>query len=88
MMQNSKAIEVLSITKKFGQITAVDNVSFDVMDGEFFGFLGPNGAGKTTLIRMLTTLLKPTSGRAVVACCDVAKTRVLSGERSVLFHRQ
>src|SRR4030042_1414206 len=73
MMQNSKSIEVLGITKKFGQITAVDNVSFDVMDGEFFGFLGPNGAGKTTLIRMLTTLLKPTSGRAVVACCDVAK---------------
>ncbi len=73
MVQNSKSIEVLGMTKKFGQITAVDNVSFDVMDGEFFGFLGPNGAGKTTLIRMLTTLLKPTSGRAVVACCDVAK---------------
>ena len=54
-------------------ITAVDNVSFDVMEGEFFGFLGPNGAGKTTLIRMLTTLLKPTDGSAVVACCDVAK---------------
>ncbi len=73
MMQNSKAIEVSGITKKFGQITAVDNVSFDVMEGEFFGFLGPNGAGKTTLIRMLTSLLKPTGGRAVVACCDVAK---------------
>jgi ABC-2 type transport system ATP-binding protein len=73
MIQSSKAIEVSGITKKFGQITAVDNVSFDVMDGEFFGFLGPNGAGKTTLIRMLTSLLKPTGGRAVVACCDVAK---------------
>jgi ABC-2 type transport system ATP-binding protein len=72
-MQNSKAIEVSGITKKFGQITAVDNVSFDVMEGEFFGFLGPNGAGKTTLIRMLTSLMKPTSGRAVVACCDVSK---------------
>lgn len=72
-MQNTKAIEVSGITKKFGPITAVDSVSFDVFEGEFFGFLGPNGAGKTTLIRMLTTLLNPTSGRAVVACCDVAK---------------
>jgi ABC-2 type transport system ATP-binding protein len=72
-MQNDKAIEVSGITKKFGAITAVDNVSFDVVEGEFFGFLGPNGAGKTTLIRVLTTLLKPTSGRAIVACCDVAK---------------
>jgi ABC-2 type transport system ATP-binding protein len=72
-MQNDKAIEVSGITKKYGVITAVDNVSFDVMEGEFFGFLGPNGAGKTTLIRMLTTLLKPTEGHATVACCDVAK---------------
>lgn len=72
-MQKEKAIEVSGITKKYGIITAVDNVSFDVMEGEFFGFLGPNGAGKTTLIRMLTTLLKPTDGSAVVACCDVAK---------------
>jgi ABC-2 type transport system ATP-binding protein len=68
-----KAIEVSGITKKYGPITAVDNVSFDVLDGEIFGFLGPNGAGKTTLIRMLTTLLKPTSGDAKVACCDVVK---------------
>lgn len=72
-MQKAKAIEVSGITKKYGPITAVDNVSFDVFDGEIFGFLGPNGAGKTTLIRMLTTLLKPTSGEARVACCDVAK---------------
>lgn len=72
-MQKDKAIEVSGITKKYGPITAVDNVSFDVFDGEIFGFLGPNGAGKTTLIRMLTTLLKPTSGEARVACCDVAK---------------
>jgi ABC-2 type transport system ATP-binding protein len=72
-MQKDKAIEVSGITKKYGPITAVDNVSFDVFDGEIFGFLGPNGAGKTTLIRMLTTLLKPTSGDARVACCDVAK---------------
>ena len=72
-MQNEKAITVSGITKKFGAITAVDDVSFEVAEGEFFGFLGPNGAGKTTLIRMLTTLLKPTTGSAVVACCDVTK---------------
>lgn len=72
-MQEKKAITVSGITKKFGAITAVDDVSFEVAEGEFFGFLGPNGAGKTTLIRMLTTLLKPTTGSAVVACCDVAK---------------
>jgi len=70
---NNRAITVSGITKKFGGLTAVDNVSFDVAEGEFFGFLGPNGAGKTTLIRMLTTLLKPTSGHAVVSCCDVTK---------------
>jgi ABC-2 type transport system ATP-binding protein len=72
-MQSKNAITVSGITKKFGLITAVDEVSFEVAEDEFFGFLGPNGAGKTTLIRMLTTLLRPTSGSAVVACCDVAK---------------
>ena len=73
IMQKPNAIEVSVLTKKFGALTAVDNVSFTVAEGEFFGFLGPNGAGKTTLIRMLTTLLKPTSGRAVVSCCDVSE---------------
>ena len=72
-MQKDKAVEVSGITKRYGSLTAVDNVSFDVMEGEIFGFLGPNGAGKTTLIRMLTTLLKPTEGNAMVACCDVVK---------------
>ena len=65
------AVEVQNITKKFGDLTAVDDVSFSVAEGEFFGFLGPNGAGKTTLIRILTTLIRPTSGKAKVACCDV-----------------
>ncbi|RJQ19312.1 MAG: ATP-binding cassette domain-containing protein [Nitrospiraceae bacterium] len=72
-MQKQNSIEVSSLTKKFADITAVDDVSFTVAEGEFFGFLGPNGAGKTTLIRILTTLLKPTSGKAVVSCCDVSK---------------
>jgi ABC-2 type transport system ATP-binding protein len=73
MIQMTKAVEVSGITKKFGSVIAVDNVSFEVMEGEIFGFLGPNGAGKTTLIRILTTLIKPTSGHAMVGCCDVAK---------------
>ena len=55
-------IKVEHLVKKFGDVTAVDDVSFDVSSGEIFAFLGPNGAGKTTTIKMLTTLLKPTAG--------------------------
>ena len=55
-------IRVENLLKKFGEFTAVKNISFDVGRGEIFAFLGPNGAGKTTTIKMLTTLLKPTSG--------------------------
>jgi ABC-2 type transport system ATP-binding protein len=55
-------ITVKNLTKKFGDFVAVDNISFEVDKGEVFAFLGPNGAGKTTTIKMLTTLLKPTSG--------------------------
>ncbi len=87
-MPKGKAVEVNGITKRYGQVAAVDNVSFDVAEGEIFGFLGPNGAGKTTLIRMLTTLIKPTEGSAKVACCDVAqKSLGMSGVRSGLFPR-
>jgi len=59
-------IEVKNLTKKFDSFMAVDNISFNVKVGEIFGFLGPNGAGKTTTIRMLTTLLRPTSGEVLV----------------------
>jgi len=55
-------IEVSDLTKTFGDVTAVDAISFSVAPGEIFGFLGPNGAGKSTTIKMLTTLLRPTSG--------------------------
>jgi ABC-2 type transport system ATP-binding protein len=71
MSAESKAIEVTGLTKRFGSFTAVDNVSFDVPDGEMFGYLGPNGAGKTTLMRMLTTLVIPTGGIAKIAGFDV-----------------
>lgn len=71
MSAESKAVEVTGLTKRFGSFTAVDNVSFDVPDGEMFGYLGPNGAGKTTLMRMLTTLIIPTSGSAKIAGFDV-----------------
>jgi ABC-2 type transport system ATP-binding protein len=67
------AIEVKELTRKFGKFTAVNAVSFTVNQGEVFGFLGPNGAGKTTTISMLCTLLRPTSGTAMVSCCDVAR---------------
>jgi len=67
------AIAVEHITKKYGDFTAVDDISFRVMEGEIFGLLGPNGAGKSTLIRMMTTLLPLTGGSATVAGHDVKK---------------
>ena len=68
-------IEVEGLLKRFGQTAAVNDVSFDVAEGELFGLLGPNGAGKTTTVRMLTGLVRPTSGRASVAGCDVVHGR-------------
>jgi len=60
-----------NLTKRFGDFTAVDNMNFSVAEGELFGFLGPNGAGKTTTIKMMTGLLFPTSGRAVLGGYDI-----------------
>lgn len=68
-------IEVENLTKKFGDFTAVDSISFSIKNGEIFAFLGPNGAGKTTTIRMLTTLLKPTSGRIKMNGFDPLKNQ-------------
>ncbi|HTQ06690.1 MAG TPA: ATP-binding cassette domain-containing protein [Polyangiaceae bacterium] len=65
------AIEVRALTKTFGTFTAVDHISFEVKQGEIFGMLGPNGAGKSTLIRMLTTLVPPSDGTALVAGADI-----------------
>jgi len=64
-------IEVKGVTKRFGRVTAVDDVSFEVRKGEILGFLGPNGAGKTTTMRILTCFLPPTEGSASVAGFDV-----------------
>ena len=65
------SIETKSLTKSFGDVTAVNNISLSVKNGEIFGFLGPNGAGKSTTIMILTTLLKPTSGQALISGFDV-----------------
>ena len=65
------AIEIDSLSKEFGKVKAVDNISLSIKNGEIFGFLGPNGAGKSTTMMILTTLLKPTSGKAFVAGYDV-----------------
>jgi ABC-2 type transport system ATP-binding protein len=69
----NKAISVQNLTKRFGSFTAVDNITFDVEQGEIFGFLGANGAGKTTAMRMLCGLSLPTSGKAIVAGYDLYK---------------
>jgi len=66
-------IEVEGLTKRFGQFTAVDNISFQVEKGEIFGLLGPNGAGKTTTIRCLLTLIPPTAGSGKIASIDILK---------------
>jgi ABC-2 type transport system ATP-binding protein len=72
-MDNDKIIAARDLTKKFGDFTAVDHVTFNVHKGEIFGFLGANGAGKTTAMRMLCGLSLPTSGEASVAGFDVYK---------------
>ncbi|MHA1590380.1 MAG: ATP-binding cassette domain-containing protein [Candidatus Njordarchaeales archaeon] len=66
-------ITVRNLTKRFGNLVAVDHISFDIEEGEIFGLLGPNGAGKTTTIHMLATILKPDEGTAIVAGHDIRK---------------
>jgi len=73
-------IKVENLIKIFDHINAVDDISFDVLKGEIFAFLGPNGAGKTTTIKMLTTLLKPTSGKILLDGEDVVKNQKLARE--------
>jgi len=66
-------IDVENLSKRFGEVTAVEGLTFHVEEGEIFGFLGPNGAGKTTTVRMLATLISKTAGRAEVAGCEVGQ---------------
>jgi len=80
-MQTDYAIEVLNLTKKYGDLVAVDHVNFDVRKGEIFGFLGPNGAGKTTTIRMLTGISIPTEGTAVIAGYDIRRQPIEAKEQ-------
>lgn len=75
------AIQAIGLTKRYGDLLAVDQVSFQVEKGEIFGFLGPNGAGKTTTIRMLTTLTKPSEGTAKIFGYDVQRQPISAKER-------
>ena len=70
-MKTQNAIEINGLTKRYGKVTALDGVSFDVRQGELFGLIGPDGAGKTTLFRLLTTLLNPDNGKATVDGMDI-----------------
>ena len=68
-----KIIEVKNLTKKYENVTAVDNISFEVFKGEIFSLVGPNGAGKTTTVEILECLREPTSGRATIFGFDIGK---------------
>lgn len=73
MSRDGNAVELVGLTKYYGDLLVVDHVSFSVRKGEVFGFLGPNGAGKTTTVRMLTTLLAPSGGTVVIEGCDILR---------------
>ncbi len=77
-MKMEPVIEVQGLTRRFGDITAVNRVEFEVYPGEIFGFLGPNGAGKTTTVRMLTGIIIPTGGTAVIQGHDIGREPLLS----------
>lgn len=74
-MNNGAIIRTENLVKSFGELVAVDSVNFEVASGEIFGFLGPNGAGKTTTMNMLSTILKPTSGTAVINGYDIVQRK-------------
>ena len=73
MAKLHRTVDVVDLTKRFGELLAVDRVSFEVEKGEIFGFLGPNGAGKTTTIRMLTGIMEPDAGSVHIEGIDLIK---------------
>jgi ABC-2 type transport system ATP-binding protein len=82
-------IEVEALTHRYGDRTALDNVSFTVNQGEIFGLLGPNGGGKSTLFRILSTMMAPTAGHALVGGCDVVRDRAaVRRQVGVVFQTQ
>ena len=68
-------IEVKNVTKKYGKVVAVDNISFTIQDGEIIGLLGPNGAGKSTTMNMITGYIEPTEGTIIVDNYDMSKNQ-------------
>jgi ABC-2 type transport system ATP-binding protein len=80
------AIEVSHLTKRFGALTALDDVSFSVSEGETFGFLGPNGAGKTTTIRILTGISAPTGGSATIFGNDIIRDTIATRKQMGIVH--
>lgn len=91
---NENIISVKNLTKKFGKFMAVNNISFEIKKDEIFGFLGPNGAGKSTTIKMLVTLLRPSSGKASLSGYDIDKNQDdvrkyigLVAEKIILYDR-
>ncbi len=82
------SIETKSLTKSFGDVVAVNDISFSVKKGEIFGFLGPNGAGKSTTMMIFTTLLKPTSGQALIYGFDVMTNAKQSGKVLDMFNKK
>ena len=88
-MENQRAIiEAEGLSKQYGDVTAVDNVSLTVGKGELFGLLGPNGSGKTTMIKILTGQIRPGSGRATVLGLDVEKDPIGVRERVGIIPEQ
>ncbi|RKZ07848.1 ABC transporter ATP-binding protein, partial [Candidatus Fermentibacteria bacterium] len=88
MSEKESIIRVDGLSRRFGDLTAVDEISFQVARGEIFGFLGPNGAGKTTTVRMLTGVIEPTSGSATIQGHDIGKESILSREHIAVVPEQ
>ncbi len=88
MTEKESVIRVDGLSRRFGDLTAVDDISFQVGRGEIFGFLGPNGAGKTTTVRMLTGVIEPTSGSATIQGHDIRKESILSREHIAVVPEQ